>query len=136
MAVKRGRHGGISEQNQDWRSYYGAEAYDTYVAERKSAYREIEEKQQKIQEEERAFQRTILGKKLYQRDENGKIIPHSFELELIDRMDDENRKKFLDTLTKEEIVMLDTEFQEAIAIIQDQYYEAEMYEDYGDCGDY
>lgn len=35
MAVKYGRHGGVSGNNKDWKSYYGAEAYDKFVAQKK-----------------------------------------------------------------------------------------------------
>ena len=38
MAVKYGKRGGISYKNTDWRSYYGAENYDRYVAQKKAEY--------------------------------------------------------------------------------------------------
>ena len=54
MAVKYGKRGGISYKNTDWRSYYGAENYDRYVAQKKAEHakslKESEEKRKALEE--------------------------------------------------------------------------------------
>lgn len=107
MAVKRGKHGGISSKNKDWRSYYGADAYDSYVKNLKDSDRKRIDDQAKLKAESDAFNKSILNKQLYKRDKNGKLIADSLDVLSITKMNMETYDKFISSLTQEDLKVLD-----------------------------
>ena len=117
MAVLRGKKGGVSSKNKDWRSYYGPEAYDSFVKKAK----EEREKWQKEQQEKQHFNDNVLKMKLFERDENGEIIPGSFRMDLIEKMNSETYEQFLFLLTQHEKKLFDEQIEMIYQIYMENY---------------
>jgi len=139
MAVLYGKHGGVSHKNKDWRSYYGAESYDSYVKNAKEKRKKREEEIARKKKEEANFNREVLNMHLYDRDDEGKIIPNSFRTGLINRMNEDNYNKFFNSLNQQERNLLksqrDEEYAEIYAEYEEAYEEEYGYDDY-DGGDW
>lgn len=90
------------------------------------------EDQRKAQESIASFNREVLNMHLYDRDSEGKIVPGSFRLGLIQEMNLETFQKFSNSLSAQEKELynsqMDRESQEAFAAYNENCYEEEWEE--------
>lgn len=96
MVVRRGKNGGVSSKNKDWRSYYGAEQYDSFVEAARNEWDMRDQERARKKAEEKAFQAAIPLKPLAT---YGDMV---FDHYMIDRMSPEQYERFIKSLADEE----------------------------------